>query len=105
MLKWYENLYVGEQAKKRIRSHIRRISNGKPVKDIYLITIASNAENQLDIIHSFYLLQPIVKRMCPMIVGVAKGYDEARDLVVSMVEEAIEATGGADVRKYLCEIK
>ena len=54
MLKWYEHLYVGDNAKKRINYDIRRISNGKPVKDIYLVTIASNEANQLDIIKSHY---------------------------------------------------
>lgn len=103
MLKWYEYLYVGENAKKRINYYIRRISNGKPVKDIYLVAIASNEANQLDIIKSHYLLQPIVMRMCPMIVGIAKSYDEARALVITMVEEAIRETGCADVRKYLLQ--
>lgn len=103
MLKWYEHLYVGENAKKRINYYIRRISNGKPVNDIYLVTIASNESNQLDIIKSYYLLQPIVKKMCPMIVGIAKGYEEARMLVISMVEETLAVTGDADVRNYLMQ--
>ena len=103
MLKWYEHLYVGEGAKKRIRSYIRRISNGKPVMDIYLVTIASNEANQLDIIKSHFLLQPIVMKMCPMIVGIAKGYEEAQELVVSMVEDTMKATGGTDIRNYFMQ--
>lgn len=103
MLKWYENLYVGENAKKRINYYIRRISNGKPVKDMYLVTIASNKVDQLDIIKSHYLLQPMVMRMCPMIVGIASGYEEACTLVISMVEETFRETGGVDVRKYLLQ--
>lgn len=103
MLKWYEYLYVGENAKKRINYYIRRIGNGKPVDDIFLVTIASNDANQLDIIKSHYLLQPVVMRMCPMIVGIAKGNDEAKALVVKMVEETLRETGGADVRNYLLQ--
>lgn len=103
MLKWYKYLYVSENAKKRINYYIRRISNGKPVNDIYLVTIASNEANQLDIIKSHYLLQPVVMRMCPMIVGIAKGNEEARALLVQMVEDTLKETGGADVRNYLLQ--
>lgn len=103
MLKWYEQLYVGDNAKNRINYYIRRISNGKPVKDIYLVTLASNGVDQLDIIKSNYVLQPIMKKMCPMIVGIAKGYDEARALVVSMAMDSIKTTGDADIRKYIMQ--
>ena len=103
MLKWYEQLYVGEKAKKRVNYYIRRVSSGKPVNDIYLVTIASNGVDQLDIIKSFYLLQPIMRKRCPMIVGIGKGYEEARALAVSMVEDALAATGEADVRKYIMQ--
>lgn len=103
MLKWYDNLYIGDGSKKKVAHYISRINHRKPVRDIYLITIASNEANQLDIIKSSYLLQPIVMKMCPMIVGIAKGYDEACELVVMMIEETLNKTGNADVRKYLMQ--
>ena len=103
MLKWYEELYVGENARKKVRHYIRQVNRGKQLMVVYLITIASNEANQLDIIKSNYLLQPVVMRMCPMIVGIAKGYSEAQDLVIQMVEETLNKTGNADVRNYLLQ--
>ena len=38
-----------------------------------------------------------------MIVGIAKGYDEAVQVTVSIIEEVYKATGAFDVRGYLAE--
>ena len=49
MLNWYKGLYVGNNAKKRKKKLIRRINQGAGVMDVYLITLASNPRDQLDI--------------------------------------------------------
>lgn len=103
MLNWYHNLYIGELAKKRIRYYIRCINKRKLVRDVYLITLASNGVDHLDIINCHYLLQPVVYRRCPLIVGVAKGYDEACDLVISMLSDTLKNTGNTNIRNYILQ--
>lgn len=49
MLNWYKKLYVGDNARKKKKQLIRKISMGAGVVDVYLITLASNPRNQLDI--------------------------------------------------------
>ena len=100
MLTWYNRLYIGNNAKKRADRAIRRL-NEKMVRGIYLITLASNEKNQLDILSAYNLIQPVVYRRCPMVIGIAWGYDEAVELVIHITNESLEKTGKADLSKYL----
>ncbi|MCI5699584.1 MAG: hypothetical protein MR308_04200 [Lachnospiraceae bacterium] len=101
MLTWYNRLYIGNNAKKRADRAIRRLNDQKMVRGIYLITLASNEKNQLDILSAYNLIQPVVYRRCPMVIGIAWGYDEAVELVIHITNESLEKTGKADLRKYL----
>ena len=78
MLKWHKNYYIGPGIKNisRIR---RRLEHGKPVPGIYLITLAD---------------------MCPEIVGIAKGKEDAMDLVTEMIQTIFSETGGFEIKEY-----
>lgn len=101
MLKWYKNLYIGENAKKDHHKMIWKIKIKKKQEDVYLITLASNDKNILDIIETSQLEQEIVRRNCPLIVGIALGYADALELVQKIVEETYQTQGNVDIRKYL----
>lgn len=61
-MEWYDELYVGEsirQKEKKIRWKIRH--NAGQI-NIYVITLASNPQNLLDIIPSHELLQKGYRR-------------------------------------------
>lgn len=103
MLNWYKGLYVGNNAKKKKRKLIRRINQGAGVIDVYLITLASNSRDQLDIFSANELLQKSRRKNCPVIVGLACGYWEALELVTRMTEQTYRATGTGAVRKWLEE--
>ena len=103
MLTWYSRLYIGNNAKRNVNQVIRRLNARKIVSGIYLVTLASNEKNQLDIIRAYHLVQPVVYRMCPMGVGIASGYEEAVELGIQITKESVEKTGKADLRKYLMQ--
>lgn len=105
MLNWYRNLYVGDTAKKRIKKTVWKINHGAGVPGIYLVTLAANPKNQLEVFAADLLLQKPLRRICPQIIGVAKGYEEAVSLVVAITEEVYGATGNVNIRKYLTEQK
>ncbi len=102
-LNWYKNLYVGNHAEKDVKKTIWRLDHGAGVVGYYLITLPAGEKNQLEIISSVYLKQKSLRRICPVVVGIAKGYDEALFLVQQIVSEVYEQTGTAGVRKYLEE--
>jgi hypothetical protein len=47
------------------------------------------------------LFQKTAARLCPEIVGMAKGMDEAMELVQMIVQTVYEETGDVLVEKYL----
>ena len=102
-MKWYTDLYVGETARKRKKKIIRKLKVNAGMLDVYLVTLASNKRDMLDIISSAYLKQAAVRRRLPMIVGIACGYEEAVELAAQMVQEAYKETGNTDVPRYLAQ--
>lgn len=101
MLNWYKNLYVGDNAKKKKKQLIRKINTGAGVLDVYLITLAVNPANQLEIFSANELMQKARRKSCPMIVGLCRGYEEALEMVQYFAQRAYESTGTGAVRKWL----
>lgn len=101
MLNWYKELYVGNNAKKKKKKLIRRINQGAGVVDVYLITLAANHRDQLDIFSANELLQKARRKNCPVIVGLACGYWEALELVEAMVQQTYQETATGNVRQWL----
>ena len=101
MLTWYSNLYIGNNVKRKADGIIRKLDAQKKVSGIYLITLARNKHDQLEIISAYNFIQPILYKSCPMIIGIAKGYEEALDMVVQITQESVDKTGTAEVRRYL----
>lgn len=103
MLDWYKKLYVGETAKKKEKKLVRRISRGRMTPGVYLITLASNGRDQLDILSAVQAVWRGKRGLCPPIVGLAGSYGEALELVEQMARETFDQTGRADIRSYLTE--
>ena len=100
-MKWYPYLYVGEGASKKKNKIIRKLKIGAGMIDVWVINEAANGEDQFDILSSAWLKQRAVRKKLPMIYGIAKGYEEAVDLVVQMAEETYRETGNGDILRYL----
>ena len=101
MLKWSEALYVDPHLKSREERIRSRLDDGKTDLGHYLITLASNGSDQLDVIASGYLTQKRLLERLPLIVGIASSKKEALRLVVRIAEEGMAETGDADIRGFL----
>lgn len=104
-MKWYKKLYLGENAEKQKYKVFGKIRKNKFQIDTYLISLAANSDDLLDILPANILLQPFYKNKKNVeniyIIGIAKGYDEALELVRAIVDEVYQSTGGFDIRGYL----
>ena len=74
MLKWHKNYYRGASIK--------------------------NPHNQLEILPALTLVQETAARICPEIVGIAKGKEEALELITDMVQTIYEETGELNIKEY-----
>ena len=100
---WYDKLYVGESIVHKTKKIKWKIMHNAGQIGIYVITLASNRQNLLGIIPSYELMQRGYPKREMVIVGLAKGYDEAVEVVASIVDEVYRNTGTFAVRTYLAE--
>ena len=99
-MRWYRNLYLGDNAKKAKYKVFGRIRKGRFTSDTFLITLPSSEENLLDITSANFLLQPYFKKKINL-VGLAKGREEALYLVRDIIDEVYSNTKGFDIAGYL----
>lgn len=102
-MKWYRALFIGDGIKLERKKLIRKIETNAGLKDTYMITLASNERDLLDIFSTKMLMQPVLHGLCPVIIGIAKGYDEAVELACEIVMSAYQKNQNFDVRSYLRE--
>lgn len=94
------NLYTTPKTKKHLPTIMNRLRKRRLQPDIWLITLASNQKNLLDIFRSVYYLQPAVEKMNPEIVGIAENEEEARNLVIEILKDVHNQNENFDVRSY-----
>lgn len=100
MISWTSRLYVGENMKKKKETAVASINNREATFGVYCIAFASHSNNLFDIMDANELLFPHYKKMEMKIVGLAKGKEEAVNLVREMIMEVYNKTGNFDVRTY-----
>ena len=99
MLKWHKNYYKGSNVK-NVAGIRLKLRQGKPVPGIYLITLSENPHNLLEILPALTLVQETAARICPEIVGIARGKEEALDLITNLVQTVYEETGELNIKEY-----
>lgn len=100
MISWASQLYVGDKIKKKKDKVVASINNREATFGVYCIAFASHPDNLFDILDANELLFPHYKKTEIHIVGIARGKDEAINLVQSMLMEVYNHTGDFDVRTY-----
>ncbi|MBQ8627235.1 MAG: hypothetical protein IJ419_13900 [Agathobacter sp.] len=100
-MKWYKNLYLGENIAPKARQIVNKIKKKRLTPDVYVIALASNSQNLLDIIPTWELLQLGYPTDNVRIIGLAQGKQEALELVTSIVDEVYQKTGNVKLQEYL----
>lgn len=100
VIRWARNLYIGNGIDdiKAIRS---KVNKGSFLPGIFLITLSEHPDHVLEIIPSYVLMQKWGRKLCPKIIGIAKGKKEAMNLVTEIVKEVYENTGTVEIKEYL----
>ena len=100
-MKYYRKLNVSEGLEKKKDKVIARLERRKLQPDLHVIFLPECDHNQLEIVNAMYLLQPGYPRENRMVVGIAKGFDEAVELVEKISREVYDATGNLEIRDYI----
>ena len=100
-MRWYENLYAGEHIQHKIAKVKWKIKHNAGQINIYVITIASNPQNLLDIIPAQELMQKGYPKKNLFIIGLAQGMEEAHQVVMQIIDEVYRETGTFQILPYL----
>lgn len=98
---WYRDLYISENIRRKAARVKWKIVHNAGQIDIYVLTLAANPNDQLDIIPAVQLLQKAYPKRDMVVIGLAKGYDEAIQLVCEIAEEVKRETGSLKIREYI----
>lgn len=102
-MQYYKYLYLAEGLEKKKEKLIRKLEKRKLQLDVHVITLAVNEKNQLEIYHTIQFKQPSFPYRDLFVVGIARGYDEAVELVERIATEVYEETGTCNIRSYILE--
>ena len=97
-MRFYKRLYVGSSVKKKRRQIVWKLKTGKVMPNVYCIALANN-QDMLEIYHNAVLKQSYYRKYPPYIIGIAGSYQEAIELIQTMLMDTMELTGTYDVRK------
>ena len=100
-MRWYENLYVGESIRHKADKIKWKIRHNAGQINIYVITIASNPKNLLDIIPAQELMQKGYPKKELYVIGLAHGMEEAHEIVKQIIDEVYRETGEFKILSYL----
>lgn len=98
-----KRLEVGKKAAPHRDSIIWRMKKGKKQKDLFVMTLAANPVNLLEMYPENAVIQPYFLQSDLVVVGIAIGKSEAEELIRSTIEKIYGETGGLDVRAYFGE--
>lgn len=101
-LKYHHRLYLGESISESKLDKIKKRLKKQPLlSNVYLITIANNPHNQLDIFSAKQLVQKFYDQYPVYIVGIASDYEEAVTLIETIVQECLQVRGDCALKEYL----
>ena len=100
-MRYYKYLYLSEGIRKKKRKIIRKLNENKLQMNIHVITLAQNEKNQLEIYNSMLFLQPNFPNDDFFVIGIAKDYEDAIEMVEEISQEVYNKTKGADIRSYI----
>lgn len=100
-MRWWKHLYMGEHAGKKRAEVLRGIREKRMMPDTYVITLPESGNHILDIRPVLLLTKEEREGQDPLILGVASGMAEARELVRIMVGDVYKKTGAFDWNGYM----
>ena len=95
------DLYVGDSFSANEYKIVEKVHRGQIVPNLYLIVFSNNADNMLELIPEWEVLQKGYPKDMLKVVAIANGKKEAMRMVQNIVEDSLRETASADVRTFL----
>ena len=101
-VKYYNNLYFSESlTKPKVKEQLKvELKENKLDVDLYLLVLSTNQQLGIEFLKVSYLLQGFFKDKSFFVIGIAKNYEEAKELLKKILEDVMQHTGGLNVREF-----
>ena len=86
-------MYIGENAARNRNRILKGLRNGSLLPDTYVITLPESGNHILDILPVSLLTRQQRDGKDFLVLGIARGYEEAAQVVRSMVDDMYQKTG------------
>lgn len=100
-MEFYPDLYLG-QSIKDLDKIKEKLEKGALLPGIYVLTLCKG-QDQLEIIHAIYLKQRYYQKYPPYVIGIAKGYDEALEVLLTITKDSLKVYKDGRIRAFLEE--
>lgn len=98
---WYDDLFVGRSIRPRRKSRIiRKVKRRSMLCSGYLLTLAANPDNLIDIISVQVVRQRYYPRKDLIVIGLAGNYEEALMLAGEIVSGIYAVQGDFGIREF-----
>lgn len=99
---WLDDLFVGESiSSRRQKKIIRKVKKRSVFNAAYLLTLSSNPDNLIDIIHTQVVRQRNYPKKDMVVIGLAGNYEEAMQLAGEILSGLYAAQGDFRLREFL----
>ena len=82
-------------------AYLKKLEEKKIIVGYKLIVVSKGNNTQLEIIDPLLFLQPDYPEFNQLVIGIAKGYDSALEIVETIFRQVYDETGGTDIRSYI----
>ncbi len=96
----YPRLYIGKLVNNPDRV-LHKLKKQSKLLNCFVIILAKNKSDQLEIIEAGYLSQKYYKKNPVYVIGIASDYEEAVDIVRQIAEECFQHCGNCNIKDYL----
>lgn len=101
---YHPDLYTGDSINVKKLDKLKKRLEQKPLlTDVFLITIAQNPQDQLEIFSARQLAQNYYQKYPVTVVAIAGSYEEAVGLLEQLVRKCMEQRGDCNLKElFLC---
>lgn len=97
---WYKDLYTSDNVKRNIDKYRWKLEHNAGMIQMYVICLSHKEDESLEIISSKEFMKSKFDKEHAIILGMARGYDRALELVELMVADVYHETAACQVREY-----
>lgn len=99
-MKWYKDLYLSDNMNISSKSVRFMVDHGIFIRPLYLIVLFDFPDGQLEILNAGTLKLPAFFHGEYQVIGAAKGYYHARNLIERIYADVYEKTGTCQVKDF-----